>query len=81
MTCGSPVGLTCFESPVTLAAGAPPAAAFLLDGDGGRDREAFVRYLQAVYAGHDSASTLAELTGSSYSELDAAYRRFIESLP
>lgn len=56
-------------------------AAFLLDADGGRFREAFVRYLEAVYAGRDSASTLAELTGSSYRELDAAYRQFIESLP
>ena len=56
-------------------------AAFLIDGYGGRYREPFVRYLQAVYAGRDNAGTLAELTGTSYAELDAAYRRFLESLP
>ena len=38
-----------------------------------RYREPFVRYLQAVYAGHDNEGTLAELTESSYTELDAQY--------
>lgn len=56
-------------------------AAFLLDGAEGRYREPMVRYLQAVYTRHDNDQTLAEATGSSYSELDAAYRRFMESLP
>jgi hypothetical protein len=56
-------------------------AAFLLNGAEGRYREPMVRYLQAVYARHDNDQTLAETTGSSYSELDAAYRRFMESLP
>jgi hypothetical protein len=56
-------------------------AAFLLDGADGRYREPMVRYLQAVYTRHDNDQTLAEATGSSYSELDAAYRRFMESLP
>ena len=56
-------------------------AAFLLDGAEGRYREPMVRYLQAVYTRRDNDQTLAEATGSSYSELDAAYRRFMESLP
>jgi hypothetical protein len=56
-------------------------AAFLLDGEQGRYREPLVRYLQAVYAGRDTERTLAEVTGKSYSELDAAYRRYMESLP
>jgi hypothetical protein len=56
-------------------------AAFLLNGAEGRYREPLVRYLQAVYTRHDNDQTLAEVTGSSYSELDAAYRRFMESLP
>jgi hypothetical protein len=56
-------------------------AAFLIDGEHGRYREPLVRYLQAVYASRDSDETLAEVTGSSYEELDAAYRRFMESLP
>ena len=56
-------------------------AAFLLDGAEGRYREPMVRYLGAVYTRHDNDQSLAEATGSSYSELDAAYRRFMESLP
>jgi hypothetical protein len=56
-------------------------AAFLIDGEHGRYREPLVRYLQAVYAGHDNDGTLADVTGRSYEELDAEYRRFMESLP
>jgi hypothetical protein len=56
-------------------------AAYLIDGEHGRYREPLVRYLQAIYAGHDGDQTLAEATGASYPELDAAYRRYMESLP
>ncbi len=56
-------------------------AAFLLNGAEGRYREPLVRYLQAIYTQHDNDQTLAETTGSSYPELDAAYHRFMESLP
>jgi hypothetical protein len=56
-------------------------AAFLIDGEQGRYREPFVRYLQAVYAGHDNDGTLAEFTESSYTELDAQFRRYMQSLP
>jgi len=56
-------------------------AAFLLNGADGRYREPMVRYLQAVYTRHDNDQTLAEVTGTSYPELDKAYRRFMQSLP
>jgi len=56
-------------------------AAFLIDGEHGRYREPLVRYLQAFYASRDRDETLTEVTGSSYAELDAAYRRYMESLP
>jgi hypothetical protein len=55
--------------------------AFLLNGAEGRYREPLVRYLQAVYTRRDNDQTLAEVTGSSYTELDSAYRRYMESLP
>jgi hypothetical protein len=56
-------------------------AAFLVDADQGRYREPFVRYLEAVYAGRDDADSLSTATGISLSELDVAYRRYLESLP
>ncbi|HEX4412058.1 MAG TPA: hypothetical protein VH107_00420 [Lacipirellulaceae bacterium] len=57
-------------------------AAFLIDGEQGRYREPFVRYLQAVYAGKDNEGSLAELTESSFTELDAQFRRYLlQSLP
>jgi hypothetical protein len=56
-------------------------AAFLIDGDGGRYREPLVSYLQAIYAGRDNKDSLSAATGASYEELDAAYRRHMESLP
>jgi hypothetical protein len=56
-------------------------AAFLMDGEQSRYREALVRYLDEVYSGRDSEQSLAEATGTGYQELDARYRRFMESLP
>jgi hypothetical protein len=56
-------------------------AAFLMDGQQGRYREPLVRYLQAVYAGRDDDQSLAEAADTSYGELDARYRRYMESLP
>ncbi|MGD9633810.1 MAG: DUF1570 domain-containing protein [Pirellulales bacterium] len=56
-------------------------AAMLMDGDGGRYREPLVKYLIAVYAGRDDSASLAEAAGAMNSELDAAYRRYLESLP
>ena len=56
-------------------------AAFLMDGDDGRYREPLVAYLAVVYAGRDDAESLSQAAGTTNSELDAAYRRFLESLP
>jgi hypothetical protein len=56
-------------------------AAFLMDGEDGRYREALVRYLAAVYAGRDNERSLAEEAGADYSRLDAAYCKHVESLP
>jgi hypothetical protein len=56
-------------------------AAFLMDAERGRYREPLVRYLIDVYAGRDNERTLASATGVTYEELDAAYRRYMESLP
>jgi len=56
-------------------------AALLMDGESGRYREPLVEYLSAVYAGRDNARSLSNATGSSMPELDAAYRRYLESLP
>ncbi len=56
-------------------------AAFFMDGDGGRYREALVHYLEAVYAGRDTAESLADAAGSGYQELDTQYRGYIQSLP
>ena len=56
-------------------------AALLMDGEEGRYREPLVVYLTAVYAGRDDEKSLSEATGTTNSELDAAYRRYLESLP
>jgi hypothetical protein len=56
-------------------------AAFLIDGDDGRYREALVRYLQAVYAGRDDANSLSQATHTRYDQLDAQYRRYMETPP
>ncbi len=56
-------------------------AAFLIDGEQSRYREPLVRYLTAVYSGHDNDATLSEATETSYTKLDAEYRQYMESLP
>jgi hypothetical protein len=56
-------------------------AGFLMDGGEGHFREPLVAYLSAIYAGRDKASTLSTVTGRSDAELDAEFRRYIESLP
>src|SRR5690606_30146311 len=55
-------------------------ATFLMEYDGGRYREPLSRYLQAVYAGKATDSTLAELCGTSYAELDRQYLEFLRGL-
>lgn len=56
-------------------------ATFLMQAEGGRYREPLVRYLMAVYAGRDKPDTLADVCGAAYPELDAQYRRYLQSLP
>jgi tetratricopeptide (TPR) repeat protein len=51
---------------------------FLVHDQQGRYRDALVAYLSAVYSGRDRPSTLAELTGVEYGELDQQYRKFLE---
>jgi len=50
-------------------------ADFFMNGDDSRHREAFVEYLVRIYTGSVSPDTLARLCGTSYADLDDAYRR------
>lgn len=50
-------------------------ADFFMNGEGGTYREAFVEYLVRIYTGTVSPDTLARLCGTSYANLDDAYRR------
>ncbi len=63
----------------TLYSQAAGLTNFLVHYDGGRYRDALVAYLAAVYTGRDDATTLAKLTGSSYSDLDKQYRQFMKA--
>jgi len=38
-----------------------------------------VGYIATVYANRDTPTTLEELTGASFAELDKQYRQFIEA--
>ncbi|GAF84967.1 unnamed protein product, partial [marine sediment metagenome] len=62
----------------TLYSQAAGLTNFLIYYDGGRYRDALVTYLSTVYDGRDRPGTLAELTGTSYTELDKQYRQFME---
>ncbi|HEY5316267.1 MAG TPA: hypothetical protein VIK18_27305 [Pirellulales bacterium] len=52
---------------------------FLVFDGQGRFRDTLVAYLVAIYTGRDRTGTLAQLTGSDYSRLDAEYRAFVQS--
>lgn len=56
-------------------------ASFLMYGEHARYREATIDYLDAIYTGRDSPLTLTQKIGVGYAELDAAYRKYIETLP
>jgi hypothetical protein len=51
-------------------------AHFLIDGQGGKHREDFVKLLAAVYRGEDTSESLAKVTGTSLEQLDHQYRNF-----
>ena len=65
----------------TLYSQAAGLGHFLVHYDGGRYRDALVAYLPAVYSRSDNPNTLAQLTGTSYAELDRQYRQFLEQGP
>ena len=52
-------------------------ADFFMNGEEGRHREAFVEYLARIYTGTVDPDTLPRLCGSSFADLDDAYRRHI----
>jgi hypothetical protein len=51
---------------------------FLVYYDNARYRDALVTYLTAVYSGRDDPDLLAQLTGTSYAELDTQYREYMK---
>ncbi len=56
-------------------------ATFLMQFEQGKYRPALVQAMQLLYAGRDEPSTLADLTGQSFANLDREYRRYLEALP
>jgi hypothetical protein len=54
---------------------------FLVHSGSGRYRDALVSYLIAVYTGRDGPTSLAELTGVSFGDLDKQYRQFLAAGP
>ena len=56
-------------------------ATFFMHYRDGIYRPALMEFLQLVYAGRDKPTTLQEITGVSFAELDAQYREYLESLP
>ena len=56
-------------------------ATFLMHYQEGRYRPALVKLLQLVYTGGDKVSTLQELTGRSFAQLDQEYLEFLQQEP
>jgi hypothetical protein len=63
----------------TLYSQAAGLTQFLVHYDGGRYRDALVAYLSAVYSRADTPVILAQLTGTSFTDLDQQYREYIKS--
>ena len=53
-------------------------ARFLMHDEGGRFRDAFVKYLEQVYLGKADYETLAELLDTDYATLDRDFHRHVE---
>ncbi|MGA2622114.1 MAG: hypothetical protein ABSF26_31365 [Thermoguttaceae bacterium] len=51
---------------------------FLVHYDGGRYRDALVACLAAIYSDNQDPNVLAELTGTSYAELDRQYHEYMQ---
>ena len=47
----------------------------------GQYRPALVKLLQLIYTGHDRPTSLQELTGQDFADLDRQYQEFIAKLP
>ena len=60
-----------------LYAQAAGTAQFLIDGESGSHREAFVDLLAAVYRGNDQLDTLPKAAGVLWGKLDEQYRTFL----
>lgn len=55
-------------------------ATFFMHYRGGVYRPALMEYLRLVYAGRDKPTTLEEVTGVSFAELDGQYREYLSEL-
>ncbi len=55
-------------------------ATFLMHYERGKYRSALVKTMQLLYAGRDKVSTLEDLTGHTFAELDVEYRQYLETL-
>ncbi|TWU30443.1 DUF1570 domain-containing protein [Bythopirellula polymerisocia] len=55
-------------------------ATFFMHYQDGIYREPLLKYLQLVYAGRDKPTTLQEVTGQSFAELDKQYHEYLMSL-
>ena len=55
-------------------------ATFFMHYQDGIYREPLIKYLQLVYAGRDKPTTLQEVTGQSFAELDEQYHEYLLSL-
>ena len=55
-------------------------ATFFMHYHDGVYRPALMEFLRLVYAGRDKPTTLQELTGVSFAELDSQYREYLQSL-
>jgi len=55
-------------------------ATFLMHGQGGKYRPALVKLLRLIYTGRDEPTSLQQLTGRGFVELDREYREFLQPL-
>jgi hypothetical protein len=44
----------------------------------GKYRPVFLKFLQDIYTGRDKPTTLLDVTGQSFAELDHQYRQYVE---
>ncbi|MCH2113635.1 MAG: hypothetical protein MK171_01800 [Pirellulales bacterium] len=75
------LGMTDFQRRDDLArlySQAAGLATFLMHYQEGRYRTALVEWLKLIYTGGDKISTLCDLTGRSFDDLDREYRKFLE---